>query len=210
MSKVTQLDDIQRLELVVHDRHPYFGTKQPEGKITNIHKWDQAFRMYTTIYVQANPHCASEIIQYTHIIHTAAANYQWDSVAYYDFMFWHLMAAKPWRSWAKTYSQGWNLALKRDYNNHQGASVGRTSNQGSYRNFQNAGRKRREKAWKEDCCLKFNKNKCNRGADCRYNHRCTYCGAWNHSFLNCRKHKTRQETKSEGTTANVGHSKNIN
>ena len=100
------MDDIQRLELVVCDGHPYFGTKQSEGKITNIHKWDQAFHVYTTIYVQVNPHCASKIMQYTHIIHTAAANYQWDSVAYYDFMFRHLMAAKPWRSWAKTYSKG--------------------------------------------------------------------------------------------------------
>ena len=177
------MDDIQRLELMVRDGHPYFSTRHGEsGKVSNIRKWDHAFRVYTTIYVQSNPHRAGEIMQYMHVIHTAAANYSWESVSYYDFMFRHLMAAKPWRSWAKKYNQGWNLALRRDHGgNLSHSSYSQGANQPAA--------KRRD--WKEDCCWKYNNNKCNKGNDCKYDHRRTYCGAWNHSFYNCRKRKPR-------------------
>ena len=34
------MEDVQRLELVVRNGHPYFGARQSEGKINNIRKWD--------------------------------------------------------------------------------------------------------------------------------------------------------------------------
>ena len=127
-------------------------------------------------------------MQYVHVIHTAAASYNWESVTYYDFMFRHLMAAKPWRSWAKTYNQGWNLALKHDFNNtsHAHQNGHRTNNSLKQR-----------KSWKDECCWKFNKNKCSKGNCCKYAHRCTYCGAWNHSFYNCRKRKNKAENRND-------------
>ena len=81
-------------------------------KGNNVRKWDQAFRIYSMTYCNANPDRAGEILQYVDIIHTAAASYSWDNVAVYDFTFRQLMAAKLWHSWAKTYTQGWNIALK--------------------------------------------------------------------------------------------------
>ena len=47
-----------------------------------------------------------------HVINVAAASYHWDNVASYDLTFKQLMAFKPHRSWAKTYNQGWNLAMR--------------------------------------------------------------------------------------------------
>ena len=99
-------NDSHKLELMVKDGHPYFGAVQGENKINSVKKWDQAFRVYASIYSQANPQRAGEIWQYVHIIHTAASTYHWDNVAYYDYIFRQLMAVKPWRSWAKTYTQG--------------------------------------------------------------------------------------------------------
>ena len=72
----------------------------------------QAFRVYAAIYCAANPTRSGEIWQYIYTINTAASTYQWDNVQYYDTVFRQMMSEKPGRSWAKTYVQLWQLALK--------------------------------------------------------------------------------------------------
>ena len=189
------MGESSKLELVMKDGQPYFGTPQPENRISGVRKWDQAFRIYATIYTQANPHRASEIWQYVDIIHTAANTYQWDNLAYYDFTFRQLMAAKPWRSWAKTYTQGWNLALK------DPVGLNKSFNHGN-QNLSGNG-KQQMKDWKENCCWRFNKNRCSKSNnECEWDHRCTYCGVWNHSFYNCRKHKKHGSNGSTGSSGN--------
>ena len=49
----------------------------------------------------------------------AASSFQWDNIAWYDYTFRQLMAVKPYRSWAKTYTQFWNLAMRNPLNNGQ-------------------------------------------------------------------------------------------
>ena len=93
------------------------------GKINNIRKWDQAFRVFAAIYMHTNPERASEIWQYVYMIHTAAAANPWENVYFYDINFRELMASKPWRSWGKTYTQGWNMA----FNNSSSFSLGNSS-----------------------------------------------------------------------------------
>ena len=118
-----------------------------------MRKWDKAFHIYVMIYCQANPNRSSEILQYVDVIHNASMNYAWDNVATYDFTFRQLMASKPWQSWAKTYSQGWNIALKGQAN-----MIMPGGNQGKMKqgtNFQTA-----VKNWRENCCWKYNKNRC--------------------------------------------------
>ena len=46
-----------------------------DNKITSIHRWEQAFRAYATIYCGANPHRSKEIWQYISVINTAATAY---------------------------------------------------------------------------------------------------------------------------------------
>ena len=149
-------------------------------KITNIRKWEQAFRMYATIYAEANPHRSAEIFQYISIINGAATKYIWDNVAYYDYTFRQLMARKPHRSWAKIYNQMWNVALTEplQFNNHSNAQGG----QGSSSDNRN---KRRD--WRDGCCWKFNKGHCKHGPRCRFEHRCTFCGSYNHPLKSCRR-----------------------
>ena len=114
------------MKLVLKDGQTFCRPVQ-ELRINNVRKWEQAFRLYAAVYTQANPGRAGEIWQYIHCINTAALSFPWDNVAYYDFTFRQLMAAKPWRSWSKTYTQGWNLALRGNNNfSHSGGTTGHT------------------------------------------------------------------------------------
>ena len=156
------------------------------GKINSVRKWDQAFRVYAAIYTNANPQRSSEIWQYVYVIHTAAASNPWDNVYLYDVNFRQLMATKPWRSWGKTYTQGWNMAFNNSISNSM-ASHNSNSSAASSSSI-GSSHSNKVKAWKDDCCWRYNKNRCKRTAsECNYDHRCTYCAGWYHRFFNCRK-----------------------
>ena len=76
-----------------------------ENRITNVNRWDQAFRVYLTVYCSYNPSRFTEIMQYVTVIHRAASTYHWDNVAYYDNLFRQLMAEQPLRSWGRIYQE---------------------------------------------------------------------------------------------------------
>ena len=171
------MSEDKRLEIVSRDGMTFFAPVQEKGtKITGIRKWEQAFRVYAAIYSKAQPHRASEIWQYVYVINLASASYTWDNVAFYDYTFRQLMHQNPTRSWSKTYLQGWNLAMT--------DALSKGQNQASKGEGGHTSQKR---DWKDDCCWKYNRNKCHKGNDCNWDHRCTYCGGWYHSFANCRK-----------------------
>ena len=118
------------------------------------------------------------------VIHSVAACHHWENVAYYDYTFRRLMASKPWRSWSKTYSQGWNLAFTQSMS-QQGS--GRFNNNSGYV-AKGGSKATATKDWCDDCCWGFNRNRCRKsGQECKYDHRCTFCGGWGHSKQNFRK-----------------------
>ena len=173
---------------------PALGAK--ENKISNIRKWEQAFRVYAAIYSEANPHRAAEIWQYVHIINSAASSFIWENVAFYDHTFRQLMHKRPNRSWAKIYNQIWNIAMRdhiprnfngSGYNNAQG-SGNRYGNQGSQRHGD----------WRDKCCWRFNKGKC-RKWDCKWEHRCSTisCGSYTHGAHQCNKKKQNQQYQTQ-------------
>ena len=105
------------MELVNRDGMTHFmPASDNDNKITGIQKWEQAFRVYTTIYCKVNSTHSAKIWQYMYMINMAAASFQWENVACYDFTFCQLMAAKPYHSWAKLYAQFWNLAMRNPLN----------------------------------------------------------------------------------------------
>ena len=163
------------MELISKGGQTYFALARDKEKINGVCKWDQAFRVYVAIYSEANPSRAAEIWQYIHVIHRAAAVYNWENVSFYDFTFRQLMATKPWRSWSKTYTQAWNLAMNEP--------ISKSMSNNNSNNSSSSG-----KDWRDDCCWQFNRNRCKKPApDCHFDHRCTYCGGWGHGFHNCRK-----------------------
>ena len=178
-----------RLQLINKDGASFFVPPiDRETRVDSIKKWEQAFRVYTTIYCHANPTRAGEILQYTDIIHRAAATFSWDNVAKYDYVFRQLMAEKPYRSWAKVYTQMWNITLNepiKKFNEYSSNSNGSKASGNSKR--------------KDSYCWKFNKsNNCPYGKNCKFEHKCSYCGNQNHSFQNCLK-RNGKKNHSSGT-----------
>ena len=154
-------------------------------KISGIRKWEQAFRVYAAIYSEVNPQRSSEIWQYVHIINTAAASYTWENVAFYDYTFRQLMDRKPHRSWAKIYTQMWNLAMtdhlhknNQNFQNYQSSGSNYTQNSNN----------KKHGDWRDKCCWRFNKGKCTKW-NCRFDHRCNTkeCGSYSHGANQCNK-----------------------
>ena len=144
----------------------YWGPPERDSRITNVRRWEQAFRIYAAIFCNANPGRASEIFQYVYVINTAAVSFAWENVYFYDVTFRQLMAEKPNRSWAKTYTQLWNLAMCDHLPKNNG---------NSFNSFQEGGGQSSVSTgsnWKDRCCWRYNKgNKCKKW-NCRYDHRC--------------------------------------
>ena len=107
--------DDNGLELVNRDGQTYFipvNEREQVTAITGFGKWEQAFRNYSNIYLQAHPHKATELLQYNHVIHTASLSFLWDNVYTYDKEFRSHLAAFPGWSWAIILQQAWSMCLK--------------------------------------------------------------------------------------------------
>ena len=191
VQKRTQLEpEVEgRMQLVNKDGMSYFVKAiDRETKINNVTKWEQAFRVYSTIYCQANPNRSAEILQYVDVIHRAAKIFNWDNVARYDYVFRQLMAVKPHRSWAKIYTQMWNINLNEP--------IKRFQEQNGAKDYRGSGGNANAK--RDNTCWRYNKNTCKFGKSCRFEHKCSYCGTPGHPVLNChKKNGQKKQDKSE-------------
>ena len=182
-----------------------------DRKINNVRKWDQAFRIYSTIYCRANPERTGEIWQYIDIIHTAAGAFVWDNVANYDYIFRQLMEFNPKRSWGLTYNQMWNLSMVEPLSRFNNKSIG-GSNPGRDRDASNnqSGNKRNFETGARpdyDHCWAFQRGNCRFGANCRYDNRCSYCDSTRHGRNKCPKLEFKSSaTKSSGSGNKHAHS----
>ena len=176
------MNEEKRLQIIQRNGETFLGTSERENRINSVRRWDQAFRIYAAIYSKANPQRSTEIWQYIHVINTAASSYTWENVAYYDTTFRQLMSKKPSRSWAKTYTQLWNLAmcdpLPKTYHNPSNSKI-------------NEGTKGGE-------CWRYNKGKCKKW-NCKWEHKCSGCGSYSHIWNHCPKKKAKGENKQNGS-----------
>ena len=180
------VEEAKRLQLVTQNGVTFFAPcTDKETKIVDVQKWEHAFRVYATLYAKHNPHHAYEICHYQQTISNAAANFSWDNVAYYDYYFRQMMSRKPQRSWAKVFTELWTLSMKDPINRNSNFGIHDSKSKQASR-FGD---------WRDNCCWHFNKNRCKKAAnECRFEHKCTYCGTFNHSFANCNKRR-RQSSK---------------
>ena len=173
-NKSVQPDSGKKIMKEREDGVVYFANSEDvENKITNVHKWEQAFRAYATIYSKANPSRASEVLMYIDSIHHAAKIAPWESVAHYDYCFRQLMEEYPDRNWGKTYVQKWTTMLceGKQIQTASGTSKGKSQSND----------------WKDNTCWRYNKSRCRYGLKCRFDHRCTYCASYNHPYQYCPK-----------------------
>ena len=203
---IINIHDESKVELISKGDHTYFKPVK-ETQINGLRKWELAFRVYAAIYSQAQPNRAVEIWQYMHVINVAVSAYQWSNVAYYDLTFRQLMAFQPECSWAKTYNQGWNPSMKEPLGNKYSSFLAPGQLSQSFSN--NAPKENNHHDWRDDCCWRYNKNRCKRSAEeCYFDHRCTYCGGWNHGFYNCRKHHKKDRSGNGKKRKHGGNSPN--
>ena len=132
--------------------------------------------MYTRVY----PSRAVELIQYNHIIHSAVQNFIWDNVYCYDKEFRIHLSNFPQLSWSVILQQAWSLYLK-DRISHR-------SDGGGYSMISDHNKKGGSSSKsKKDICNCFNAGKCIAGFNCKYDHRCKYCGMFGHGEHICHK-----------------------
>ena len=201
-----------RLEWVQREGGTFLVPANRENKINGICHWEQAFQVYATIYCGANPHRAKEIWQYIAVINTAAAAYNWENVYHYDVTFRHLMAFNPHRSWAITYNQMWNLAMRDPLPKHR---YGRNNNFGlathQYVGGKSESSGQQSKRNKAEYCWSFNREEpCKFGKCCRYIERCSYCDSANHGIICCTKAKKKGVKFQKHRKSNSSHTSSAN
>ena len=184
----------QRMEWVKSEEGTFLvPTSDKSARINSFKKWEQAFRVYATIYCGANPNRAKEIWQYVSIINTAASSFVWDNVANYDYTFRQLMAFNPDRSWAITYHHMWSLSMKDPLQrNHVPRQVNYYGGHQEKSNFKGSGNNNNNNAKKwtktPDYCWSFNKGQfCKYGKNCKFIERCSYCDKASHGVYMCPK-----------------------
>ena len=96
------VEDDGRMELIVRDGKTYWmpAVASEVVAITNFSKWEQAFRVYSSIYLKAHPEHAGQLIEYNHIIHSVALSFAWENVYAYDKDFRLHLSCHPDRNWA--------------------------------------------------------------------------------------------------------------
>ena len=186
-----------RLEWITRDGLTFLAPAQDkENKISNVRRWDQAFRVYAAIYCNANPNRSGEIWQYIHTIHTAASSYQWDNVNHYDVVFRQLMADRPYCSWSKMYAQHWSLALRDPLVKGSGGSQQSDSSRNTPQS--------KVKTWRDRCCWHYNRTGSCTKKNCHFDNCCSLCGAWNHGSYTCKKKDNGGSGKQGGSGGSSG------
>ena len=130
--------------------------------------------MYSSIFAEAQPRKIKELIQYSHIIHTASLTYVWENVYAYDIDFRLHMGKYPQRNWGIILNLAWQTRLKEKIPNQRGGR----ENQAMTVNRSNG-----------KTCWKFNRGKCTYGMSCKFDHKCGICSKFGHGSHNCRKGK---------------------
>ena len=165
-------EDDNRMQLVMRGNQSFWvPISQSEATaINSFGKWEQAFRVFSDVYTRVHPERASELVQYNHVIHTASMAYVWDNVYSYDKEFRLHLSRNPTRSWALLLQQAWSLRLKDRLRFENNITPERNNSGGGG-------------------CKRFNWGRCTYGANCRYEHRCFYCGKIGHGVVACRQLK---------------------
>ena len=81
MPKDHALQEDNRLKLVNKGGQTFFVPAADRSVgIISFGRWEQAFRVFSNVYLGNFPEKAMQLIQYNHIISTAALTYVWDNV----------------------------------------------------------------------------------------------------------------------------------
>ena len=113
MPKDHALQEDNRLKLVNKGGQTFFVQDADRSVgIISFGRWEQAFRVFSNVYLGNFPKKAMQLIQYNHIISTAALMYVWDNVYSYDKEFRMHLSNFPEHNWGVILQQAWAMCLK--------------------------------------------------------------------------------------------------
>ena len=164
-------DEDQEMRMVNRGGFACYVPTSDREIISSFGKWEQAFRVFCNIYTEAYPLRAAELMQYSHIIHSASTTFIWSNVYAYDKDTRRHMAKFPSRSWGMILQQSWTFRLK--------DRVGSSSTGGGNQDVTSK--------YRRNVCYKYNRGKCTFGMSCKFEHRCVICLKFGHGSHNCRK-----------------------
>lgn len=85
-----------RMQLVNRDGGSYFVPAEKEGReITCYKHWEVAFKVFMGVVIGKWPDKSQELLEYSHVIQTAAQTYPWENVFNYDIGFREVMTDHP-------------------------------------------------------------------------------------------------------------------
>ena len=182
-------EDDNRVQYIMKGGGTFFvpASESPSSTaITSVTKWDQAFHVYSDIYCHFNPTQSTELIQYSHVIHTAASSYVWDNVYAYDRDFCLHMAVNVGQTWAIILQQAWSMRLRDRIRFNDSGRNGQNNSPGNNNSYH-----------LKDHCKQYNRGRCIFGSQCRYDHHCSYCGKYGHGPYNCHKYAAENKRDKE-------------
>ena len=108
-------EDDHHMQLVSRGGSTYFvpvADRENSSVISSFNKWEQAFRVFANIYTRIYPDRVPELVQYNHIIFTAAQSFTWDNVYLYNHEFRMHLSNFRECSWSIILQQAWSICLK--------------------------------------------------------------------------------------------------
>ena len=157
--------------------------------INSFFKWEQAFRVFSDIYLEQYPHKIGELLQYCHEIQSTSLHYAWENVYRYDREFRIHISKNPGRSWSVTLQKAWNMFMKdRTRSGGNGSNNNVSQRQNGYMGSGNGnGNNSGPSTPRKKVCFGFNLSKCTYGTRCKFDHRCMVCKKYGHGSQVCRK-----------------------
>ena len=109
--KLDNEEEDNKLQMFSKNGETWWAPPEKGVVISSFSKWEQAFRVFSSIYIKQFPLRAAELVEYNHVIHTISLTYIWSNVYQYDRDFRTLMGKNPARSWSMIFQHAWNLRL---------------------------------------------------------------------------------------------------
>ena len=183
-----------RLQMIYKDGCQFLQpiSEKDAPPINSLHRWEQAFEIYSTIYTAKNPSRAQELFRYMFNIRSVASTYVWDNVYAYDVTFRKLMERGPQYNWGLNYHQGWDLYLKEKLDKSNSP-------------FHISTHKKKGNGKCDHICWRFNRRKCSYGPSCRFEHKCLNCTKGDHGSSSCPTKKDRSTGWVAASASASGH-----
>lgn len=162
------------------------------NNVGTFKRWQIAFKVFMAVYIEEHPTRVKkplELIQYMQMIEEMTTTWIWDNVYKYDKRHRRMMQQFPNRHWHVPYqvAKG-ELKVTHAANNNSNNP-----------RFKKPGQNAKPK---KDVCRNYNRGKCQYGASCRYDHKCSTCGKFGHNALQCRQKESKEVKEQNSEQSN--------